>query len=190
MSEPSVVIHKEHLLRLRPFCHGLYELLERSGLPPENIRQTFFGSVSAECVGCGIHVSGEELFAISQPPSAETATIKIGRLRKGDCARQGCDSYYYTVSFQPQPPLDWSKLIAEAESGELTAPGKLRDELAHSTSKIRAGLRAPRQVFIALAVILVVLLFRQLYYGGRIPLIREPEHFRVDPGPEEHGSVP
>jgi hypothetical protein len=38
--------------------------------------------------GQGTRISGKELFALSQPPTAERATAKIGRLRLGDCARK------------------------------------------------------------------------------------------------------
>jgi hypothetical protein len=42
-----------------------------------------------------------------------------------------------------------------------------------------------RRAGIALAALVVVLLVRQWHAGGRIPLIREPEHFRVATDPNE-----
>jgi hypothetical protein len=46
-------------------------------------------------------------------------------------------------------------------------------------------LRVPAHVWITLAALVVVLVMRQWYVGGRIPLLREPEHFKVDVAPEE-----
>jgi hypothetical protein len=36
---------------------------------------------------------------------------------------------------------------------------------------------------ILLAAVVMLLLLRQCYFGGRIPFLREPETFRVDPAP-------
>jgi hypothetical protein len=41
------------------------------------------------------------------------------------------------------------------------------------------------RAWIVVCIVMVLLLLRQCYLGGRIPLLREPEHFRVDPDPRE-----
>jgi len=38
--------------------------------------------------------------------------------------------------------------------------------------------------------VIVALMLRQCYLGGRIPLLREPETFRVDPAPKDEGAHP
>ena len=42
-----------------------------------------------------------------------------------------------------------------------------------------------RLIWLVVCIVAVLLLLRQCYLGGRIPLLREPEHFRVDPDPRE-----
>src|SRR5512144_1325961 len=106
---------KEYLLVLEPFCRALHQALLDSGADHQLAANAMRISVSAECVGCQIQVSGEELFALSQPPSAEHATAKIGRLRLGQCARQGCDACYYRLEFRAHPPFVWHAVLARAE---------------------------------------------------------------------------
>jgi hypothetical protein len=186
MNETLPTIHQEHLLKLEPFCRGLAEALGRAGLAPDMIEGTMRASVSAECIQCGIRVSGEELYALSQPPSPELASAKIGRLRLGDCARQGCDSYYYKLAFQNHPGLDWPKLLAQIQSpaAEEAKPNAPTLELKAATKLVASSIWA-RRLGIALAALVVLLLVRQWHSGGRIPLIREPEHFRIATDPNE-----
>lgn len=155
----------------------------------DRIQAAFETSLSAECVSCGIPVSGAELYALSQPPSAEHANAKIGRLRMGDCARLKCDSYYYRMTFQPFPGVDWESLVSKFEKGETqTKPGEEGGTDKNSLAKYLKTIRVPAHIWITLAALLVVLAMRQWYVGGRIPLLREPEHFKVDVGTEESGQ--
>jgi hypothetical protein len=185
----GAMTHQEHLLKLEPLCRSLDEALTDAGWTPERVRDAFQTSVSAECVSCGIPISGTELFALSQPPSADHAHVKIGRLRMGDCAREKCDSYYYRVTFQAFPGADWASLVSQFEKGEPRpkAAKKSRTQKNWAT-KFLSTLRVPAHVWITVAVLVLVLVVRQWYVGGRIPLLREPEHFKVDVAPEETGD--
>jgi hypothetical protein len=187
VTQDPLLIRQVPLLKLESCCQALTEVLHQSGLSPEASLEAWRAAVSAECVRCGIPISGEELFALSQPPSAERASAKIGRMRLGDCARQGCNSYDYRVVFRSHAQLDWPKLLAQAE--------ELQQEKAKPPSAGfgwkemgRLWVRqcvACRRLWIPLSIlVLLLLLWRQWYVGGRIPLLREPEHFRVDPAPQ------
>ena len=188
-TEDSPTIRQEHLQNLAPFCHDLRETLIRAGLGPDEILAAFRITVAAECVGCGIHISGEELFALSQPPSADQASVKIGRLRLGDCARQGCDSFYYRINLHPYPGVNWPKLLSEVENRPAEQPAAEPAQVAVQTRLLRvSNSRLARRVGIVLAAGMLLLIARQFYVGGRIPFLREPEHFRVDPDPNEELS--
>ena len=56
--------------------------------------------------------------------------------------------------------------------------------------------RLRTQLFIATLLIIcgltgaLLLIIRQWYLGGRIPILREPEKFRVTPSPAEHEDSP
>ena len=181
---------QQHLLHLEDFCRGLGRALSRTGLTPAQVQAVWQSSVRAECVLCGIRVSGEELFALAQPPSALYGTVKLGRLRLGDCARHGCDSFYYRLIFQNYPRLNWPRLLAEAEAFQPEQPSPRQ--------RRRFAFRLPalpdfgeysgfaRRGLVVLAAILFLLVARQWYRGGSLPLVRQPENFHVDPGPDMH----
>ena len=182
----KVTVREEHLQKLAGFCENLGRTLARAGLKPNEIAQVFAASLTGECVGCGIHVSGEELFALSQPPSAERANVKIGRLRLGDCARRGCDSYFYRLTFNPRPAVNWTQILIEIDT-PLPEPARKRwlPEGPYQ-SLLRIGRSTfVRRLALALIVATLVLVARQFYLGGRVPFLREPEHFHVDTDPGE-----
>jgi len=95
MTENTPLVRVEHLQTLAPLFCGVGQALAAGGLTKERCCELMRSEVRAECVQCGIHVSGEELFVLSELPGACKSNAKVQRLRLGDCARQGCDSYYY-----------------------------------------------------------------------------------------------
>jgi len=190
MLEEPVIIRQEHLLKLAPFCQALGEALSRSGLTPDQALGVWRAALTAQCTRCGIPISGEELFALSQPPG-DNPSPKVRRLKLGDCACVGCESYFYLLTFRAQPPLDWPGLLAKAEAiqAELARPlAAQRWTAALAKGFLQSGLT--RRAALALALLLLLLLIRHWHTGGAIPWLREPEHFRVAPAPEEPHPSP
>jgi hypothetical protein len=186
MSQENDFSRQEHLLKFEAFCGGLLDAVQKAGLGPEEARAAIRDHVSARCVACAMPVSGEELLALAQPATAENPNPKVERLRKGDCARQGCDSFYYRVTFRKHPRLDWEKLAEQAPQGMVEAA--VEPAAAPSVASLPRfawnGATVLR-IGLALAGVILVLVARQYYYGGRIWLIREPEHFKVSPEAEQ-----
>jgi hypothetical protein len=183
-NEP-LIQHQEHLFHLGEFCVALRTAIAGSGFGPDQVREIFRAFVTAECVGCRIRISGEELFALSQPPAAEYASAKTGRMRRGDCARQGCDSYYCLIGFKYYAEIDWPTILGQVErvrSDPATKPAVVNCRPSAWWALISAKV-VGRTVTVT-AVLLLMLLLKQLYQGGPIPLLREPEHFQVDVAPE------
>jgi hypothetical protein len=185
MPQESPIVRQERLQNLARFCEALVEALKRAGTGAEAAAHVIQRSVSARCVGCEILISGLELFALSQPPSPEHASPKIGRLRLGDCARQTCEAYDYRLTFQPDPLVDWNKILADADAivnapPTESAPARTGPVLPHWLLR-----GVSRRIWIPVTAAVLLLLLRQWYVGGRIPLVREPEKFRVDPDPQE-----
>jgi hypothetical protein len=102
----------------------------------------------------------------------------------GDCAREKCDSYYYRMTFQSFPGVDWARLISRFEKG-----GPKPDAQKSWLVKYLRTMRVPAHIWITVAALVLVLVMRQWYVGGRIPLLREPEHFKVDVAPEEPAAA-
>jgi hypothetical protein len=180
MPQPASTVREEHLQKLEPFCRALAQTLGGAGVKPEKTLEEFKAGLTAECEQCGIHLSGEELYALSQPPSEKYANVKLGRLRLGDCARQGCQSYFYRLTFRDSPSLDWPKLIERAEAiqrGETQASAPK----ASTRETLRRAVFSSLAIRVALAMVLAVMLLamRQWYLGGEIPFLRHAEHFHV-----------
>jgi hypothetical protein len=61
--------------------------------------------------------------------------------------------------------------------GEETRQAKVSADQAR---KRAVNLRLVARLTLGLGILLTLLVIRQLYYGGTIPLLREPEKFKVD----------
>jgi hypothetical protein len=166
-----------HLQKLESFCRAVAIALTRAGLDPGKALETLRRGAAGACTRCGTCVGGEVLEALSQPPAPDSnATVR--RLRLGDCSRPGCKSYFYRLSFQDLPGVDWNLILPQVEGinekvdqSEIAA-GRLRKRAVNVKLAARIGL--------GLGILVAVLMLRQWYYGGTIPLLREPEKFKVD----------
>jgi len=184
MNQEDFTVREEPLQTLAQFAGTLAEVSRACERQQAGTAAAIRASLLAECTKCGIHVSGDELLAIAESPDTPAPSDKVKRMRLGYCARDGCESFTYRLSFRNHPGLDWRAVFAQMETvrqnrGELTAA-----EAAAGRVAARKRLwRSLKRVAIALAIIGLLLGMRQWYVGGRIPLIREPEKFRVDPLP-------
>jgi hypothetical protein len=157
-------------------CASVVEALRRPENGPE-VRAGVEEALSAECVQCGIKLSGAELLKLGEAESAGDS--KVDRLKTGYCARNGCDSLYYRLTRAAHPRVDWEKLMAQpvvgvVETEEQQAGARARKLARRHWNLLRIGA--------ALILLVIVLIARQIYVGGTIPFIREPEQFRVDRG--------
>ena len=183
--ESQVATRQEHLQKLYPFCQALDRVLQNvTGEPSFPI---WHAAIVARCVCCDIEICGEELFALSQPPSAERANAKIGRLRRGDCARAGCNSYHYLLSFRPYGELNWPEMLQRIGREEDQPQSRRKAGLAVWTLW---SLPLVRRFTASCFFILLLLVLRQWYIGGRIPLLREPAKLAVDPTSAESSPIP
>ena len=178
----SQTVQRElHLPSLPQFVVGLETALLAKGHSPEKARDLLTQHASAECLACGIKVKGEELLLLGPQSAAMDVSSKIARLRQGYCARQTCETYFYRVLLANLPDLDWAQLLAEAENSvaEQTAAPDVEQLAKKRLARKQLGIR----LAVAAGILLVLLLAKQLYQGGRIPLLREPEKFEVDRSP-------
>jgi hypothetical protein len=182
LTESGILSYQEHLQKLEPLCRSLAEAIRRSGLGAEDALAAFRQCLGADCVQCHTHISGEQLFALSQPASPDT-NPRLNRLHHGYCAAAGCNSYYYRLGFQPHPKLDWRKLLKESDViQDEFAPAPIAGSHSDWAPKLRTYLtdRAVAiRVGFGLASVFLLLIVRQWYYGGTIPIIRQAEHFHV-----------
>lgn len=143
---------------------------------PDRLRAAVDQALSAECVQCGIRLTGWEVLQFGEEASSDA---RVERLRSGYCARNGCESLFYRVTCAAHAEINWPALLnptqtlTDAERAALEELGKkkARAKLLNRTL-LRAG--------IAVAALLIVFVIRQIWVGGTIPFIREPEDFQVD----------
>ena len=144
---------------------------------PAGQANRFGAAFHAECVACGIKISGEQLLKLGRDEPATDE--KLARLQQGYCARRTCESRFYQLTCHSAPGVDW-RPIFDIKDGYASGPDMLDDDEGSAPSrKIQ-----PRYVVAAsLALVLAVgmSVAWQLYAGGAIPLIRPAEKFVVDP---------
>lgn len=184
MTPEQFSVREEQIQALAEFSHTVNEACRSGGPDGGKTVEAVRTALSAECPRCGIHVSGDEILAIAESADAPEQNPKVKRMRLGYCAREGCESFVYRLRFHSQPGVNWRAIFAQMEvvvqnQAELSASAAT----ARQVVVRRARWRTLGRVGIALAVVLLLMIIRQWYVGGRIPLIREPEKFRVDPLP-------
>jgi hypothetical protein len=167
---------------LREFTASLTQAL-RARPDAEKLRPVVEESLSAECVQCAIRVNGPELLKLGEGNTENDS--KLDRLKSGYCARNGCDSHFYRVTQAADPQIDWPKLLHPAQeiTQTETEPEKARVPLVRMARRHRNILR----IAVIVGALLLVVILRQIYMGGAIPFIREPEAFRVDRGVSNDG---
>ena len=183
---PYRITRQVPLVRLETFCRSLQEATDLVYDSSESA-DIWRLHISAECPACGIRTSGEELRALAFPPCAEFASAKIGRMRLGSCARHGCEAWDYSVHLWNQEGIDWPILLKAADklgqaidtSPKVSGHGSLAGfgQPAASYAVRVAGM---------LGIVFTLWLARELYLGGRIPLLREPEKFKIDTTPYDN----
>ncbi len=168
-------------------CSGFWQnlrlALRQAGVADAPLPDLLESSVAGECVQCGIRLTTEDLLALSaSDPADDAAHPKVARLRQGYCARNGCASYAYLLTFNAHPGVDWPKILAAVES----AGQEQHAEVAAEAEAQQIGRREARKkrmlkLVAGIALLLLLLLIRQWITGGPIPILREPKEYTVDP---------
>ena len=177
MEQQTILTRRERLGRLGELCQAIATSLHRAGLSSDLVFLSFRDLMSAECAQCGTRVPGEELYVLTQSSDGKDLSISLRRLRLGYCAQSSCQSFHCQLTFRSGEKVDWNARLAEADR----IVQDLEDSRAGRGKRWRSELIRP--AIVTVAAILILLLVRQLYLGGRIPLIREPEKWRIDPDP-------
>ena len=153
-------------------------------------------AVRAECVLCGMGVSGIDLIRTEwiTDPSSDSGR-KLERLRLGYCARYGCSSRYYVLQFERSPGVNWpdcweqAGTLPSAEAGPDPEAVAGAREAPSQFSPARVFQRAAQRPF-TLAILAVLLLGVSFRTGCRIPgLSPEPRVFIVESAPGQPGTI-
>ena len=173
----AFLVREESIPRLERVLCAITEAAKRRGAPAQNVLAAV---LIAGCRRCGARVSGAELVRFAGFPDPQES-FRLRRLRIGRCVRPECSSNEYQLVFRNHPDIDWVELLSTTKEDTAMSPGddgkkaavEHRDHAESRSQWIRRALLA--------AAVVLLLIARQMYNGGRIPLLREPEKFRVAP---------
>jgi hypothetical protein len=190
MSTPAPFTKQVAVDQLAGWHTALVRTLTAAGVTGDALNDLFARHVRAQCVGCGIQLTGEEIGRLTLGDAASALDApKLERLRLGYCARKDCTCYYYQVVCEPHPKVDWARLWSGLEGQPLPNPAEAEAAAAPAPDPLgRARRRSLVRAGIGLGVILVLLVLRHLWLGGTLPGFPRAPKYTVDPASlsEEH----
>jgi len=188
MSQTSSDILQVRVEALASLCSSLAAALSEAGFTGSQLNEIFSNHVRGECVQCGIQISGDDMGRIAMAGEAvELPNPKLGRLRQGYCARNGCDSFYYRVHLGDYVNLDWAKIREKADSLRGAAQADAAKAPGAETSAVRK--RILMRVGAGVVVVAILLIWRHWIYYGYVPLLQRPHKYTIDPASAGHGPA-
>jgi hypothetical protein len=165
------------------YVRSLLLALMAKGVAGEPLHALLNDAVRCRCVQCRVDMTSDDLLACPTPDLVDDVQHpKWSRLRLGYCARHKCPSRCYQITYMPHPAVEWdevftlTKVIAKKQRLEEKTPVKaVRLRLFTFTRALQLKLLAGIGLILALALV------HQWRIGGRIPWIREPAKFTVNP---------
>jgi hypothetical protein len=100
-------------------------------------------------------------------------------LRLGYCARQGCESYDYSIHFEDYPGVDWAAVAEEATNHVASLKIAAKEEAGRKLREKRQ--RRMKRAALALCAILVLLVLRIVVQQGRLAFGQKPHKYEIDP---------
>lgn len=163
-----------------PGLHGeLTSAATRTGIGPEEAGAIVSGHLSAQCMQCKLTLAGDEL--------AELATVegtsiegnsKLTRILQGYCGRNGCDSFYYSVTFAFHQNLDWPRILDERSN---PSDKPIPDEVYLTRAdRLKERLRSvDKRLWLALAIAAVLVILKSFEWREMVGQFRQDE-FKAD----------
>ena len=186
MNQPASDVIQVHVERIGSLCSGITGALSEAGFSRSQLNDIFSKHIRGECVQCGIRITGEDMAHVALAgDKTEMPDSRLGRLRQGYCARNGCDSYYYRIHFDDYPDLDWTKILEKADNLELATQGTPEKKTEAITIRNWLLIR----LAMGLGVVLILLLFWHVRYYGYVPVLQKPHKYTVDPASASRGPA-
>jgi hypothetical protein len=186
-AQSSPAVQKILELPIEALSRLYLAVVATSRIPEQEWQNQFGARVQAECVQCGIKVTGEEIRQLSLlDPNQPIEDQKLDRLRLKYCARNTCSSRFYAVHLEPDSELHWTAI---KEQLQLTTPD-IREKRARKPLRLPSFFSVPtsRHGILMLSVFLGILLVsfflvRYWIYGYRIPIVHKKHEYRVIQAP-------
>jgi hypothetical protein len=161
---------------------GLARAFGEVGIGGKYLEDVFDKAVSAQCLGCGISLSGTELAQIAVANSAgATVESKLDRVRLGYCARNGCSAKFYRVDCESLPGVDVGKVLARSVELLRQPPPEHEPEPTEPVPQV-PWYRQPK--WIAVVAALLVAAYWGYHYAadqGFVPGVAKKPVYQIDP---------
>jgi hypothetical protein len=168
---------------------GLAQTLGEIGISGNQLNEIFSTHLRSQCARCGIHVTGEEIMSVVVADhEGKLPQAKLERLRLGYCAREGCDSDYYTIRFENHPGVDWG--MVAAKTFEWLAAADIAAKERARRIAIRRRNRTILRVVAGVIIVCSLLLLRFIQAHGRLPFVKKPSKYQVDPASTRNRTFP
>lgn len=185
MSESSFPTPQIRVETLAAAYHAVLESLKPLGLPAAEMAEACEQHITAECLQCGIQITGAQLASLAHAGSVDQLTDPVlVRLHQGYCARKDCNSYYYRLVFAEHPKIDWSGAAATVARAGAAAPPPTADPAASGGPTNRFWFlqdRRTRRIIIGLAILILLLVLRHFTTDGKLPFVQYTPRYVVDP---------
>ena len=180
MAQSSTAAEKSVEIPIEALPRVYWAVVATSKSPEQEWQQHCGERLAAECLQCGMKVSGEELRQLATMDLEKVVEDpKLERLRLKYCARNSCESRFYRVDIEPDSELHWASIKEQlAHAAPEVRESKAKVELP----KFRFDLSGNRGLFLAGFLVFAVIAFfviRHWVFGYRIPLIQEKHEYRV-----------
>jgi hypothetical protein len=169
------------LAYLIKLADSLREILAVSGLDPGTARDICTQHISAKCVTCGQTIAGDEfsgwLLNFGQDRSETGEAMRFMRIRRGCCGSESCNGRFYDFTFKPHETIDWSALNVGALESTEEAPRTSGAKIATRAMTESLARQFTAKAVAAIALLVLLWLFRHSYVGGEIPVIQPAKIF-------------
>ena len=175
--------------KLIGYLTGLARVLAESGLSGSQLNEVFATNLRVHCTRCSIHVTGDELMSVAvADKETNLPHPKLERLRLGYCAREGCESDFYTIRFEGYAGVDWAVISDKTFEWLATSDTAKQEEIRRTA--LRRRNRAIVRVVLGVIVVCSLLLCRFALSHGRLPFVVKPSKYQVDPASTRNRPVP
>jgi hypothetical protein len=163
-----------------PDIHSfLANLLEHECPDASHVKDLFANYIEAECIKCGIRVSGEEIGKISSlKVKGQAPDPKLMRLKRNYCAGDACFSCDYRINLLSHPRVDWQKIKSQLDVQRGVSKEKI--DFGTPTSVSGPGRKALLWISAAVTGFVLFFLVRHWITGARIPLLQKAHHYEID----------
>lgn len=165
---------------LSAFYLNLARALTETGISGSQLNEILTTRLQARCVRCEIQVTSAEIEQIALVENLNPISPpKLKRLRLGYCARDGCESDTYQIHLEAYPGVDWEVITTKANNLILTQKAAAKGEQQRQVRQRRN--QQTKRAALGLLTLAISFLLLFFWRHGRLPFVKKPHKYQIDP---------